>query len=68
MSKLNTINGGYKGGSSKVRSENVKKPFVDTKLKKINAQELSDQIIRWYDEGKITSGGIQTIITQLQKL
>ena len=50
MSKLNTINGGYKGGSSKVRSENVKKPFVDTKLKKINAQELSDQIIRWYDD------------------
>ena len=68
MSKLNSINGGYNGGSPKVRSENFKKPFIDPNFKKINAQELSDQIIRWYGDGRISLDGIQTIINQLQKL
>jgi|TARA_R110000803_G_scaffold209641_1_gene279694 hypothetical protein len=68
MSKLNTINGGYKGGSPRVRSENSKKPFADKTIKIINAQELSNNIIKWYDEGRITLEGIQTIIIQLQKV
>ena len=68
MSKLNTINGGYKGGSPRVRSENSKKPTADTTLKTINAQELSNSIIKWYGEGRMTSEDIQTIITQLQKI
>ena len=67
MSELNSINGGYKGGSPRVRSENSKKPFVDNRLKIINAQELSDQIIRWHSDGKITSEGLNLIVTQLQE-
>ena len=67
MSELNSINGGYKGGSPRVRSENSKKPFVDNRLKIINAQELSDKIIRWYSDGKITSEGLNLIVTQLQE-
>ncbi len=68
MSKINTINGGYSGGTPSIKSENSKKPFVDPNLKKINAQELSDQIIRWHSDGRISLDGIQTIINQLQKL
>ena len=68
MSELNSINGGYKGGSPRVRSENSKKSFVDNRLKIINAQELSDQITKWYSDGKITSEGLNLIITQLQEL
>ena len=68
MSKLNTINGGYKGGSPKVRSENSKKPFADTTLKTIDAQELSDNIINWYGSGRITIEGIQIIANQLQQV
>jgi hypothetical protein len=68
MSKLNTINDGYSGGSPRVRSENSKKSFVDNRLKILDPQELSDQIIRWYSDGKITSEGLNLIITQLQEL
>tara|TARA_R110000796_G_scaffold171433_1_gene288518 strand:+ start:427 stop:834 length:408 start_codon:yes stop_codon:yes gene_type:complete len=68
MSELNTINGGYKGGSPRVRSENAKKPFADTTLKTIDAQELSDNIINWYDSGRITIEGVQIIANQLQQI
>ena len=68
MNKLNTINDGYSGGSSRVRSENSKKSFVDNRLKILDPQELSDQITRWYSDGKITSEGLNLIITQLQEL
>jgi hypothetical protein len=68
MSELNTINGGYVGGSPKVKSTNYKKPFVDTKIRMIDPQELSDNITQWFESSKITKEGIQLIITELQKL
>jgi uncharacterized protein YlzI (FlbEa/FlbD family) len=68
MNKLNSINGGYKGGSPRVRSENSKKPFADTTLKIINAQELADSITQWYESGRIHIEGIQIITEQLQLL
>jgi hypothetical protein len=67
MSKLNTINGGYVGGSPKVRSENPVKSLVDVKVKLINVQELIDNITKWHDAGRITSEGIQDIASQLQQ-
>jgi hypothetical protein len=68
MSELNTINGGYVGGSPKVKSTNFKKPFVDLKIKEINPQELSDKITYWLDSGKITIEGVQIIADNLQGL
>ncbi len=68
MSELNSINGGYKGGSPKVRSENSKKPFIDTKIKLIDTQQLVDNIILWYESGRILPEGIQSVIDQLQQL
>ena len=65
MSELNSINGGYKGGSPRVRSENAKKPFVDNRIKILNAQELVDSIKKLYSEGRITQEGIQLISNQL---
>ena len=47
MSTLNAINGGYKGGSPRVRSENVKTPPKFTPQPKILVNELIAQIARW---------------------
>jgi len=68
MSKLNSINGGYSGGSPKVRSENSKKPFVDNRVKVLDAQELVNSIKKLYSDGRLTQEGLQLITTQLQKL
>jgi hypothetical protein len=68
MSNLKTLSGGYKGGSPRVRSENSKAAFVDTRLKVMNAQGLVDNIKAWYSEGRITTEGLQQITTQLQEL
>ena len=65
MSKLNSINGGYNGGSPRVRSENSKKPFIDTSIKMIDAQELVDSIKRLYSEGRLTQEDLQSISDQL---
>ena len=65
MSKLNSINGGYNGGSPRVRSENSKKSFVDNRIKILDAQELVDSIKRLYSEGRITQEGLQSISDQL---
>lgn len=68
MSHLKTLAGGYKENSPRVRSENTKKPFVDTSIKMIDAQDLANKIKGWYGESKLTSDDIQLIITELQKL
>jgi len=65
MSKLNSINGGYNGGSPIVRSENSKKSFVDNRIKILDAQELVDSIKKLYSEGRLTQEGIQLISDQL---
>lgn len=65
MSKLNSINGGYNGGSPRVRSENSKKPFVDNRIKVLDAQELVDNIKKLYSEGRLTQEGIELISNQL---
>jgi vacuolar-type H+-ATPase subunit I/STV1 len=68
MSKINTINGGYVGGSPKVQSTNHKKQFIDTKVKSIDAQDLADNITQWFNSDRITIEGIQIIANQLQQL
>ena len=65
MSKLNSINGGYNGGSPRVRSENSKKSFVDNRIKILDAQELVDSIKKLYSEGRLTQEGLQSISDQL---
>jgi hypothetical protein len=65
MSKLNSINGGYNGGSPRVRNENSKKPFVDNRIKVLDAQELVDNIKKLYSEGRLTQEGIELISNQL---
>ena len=44
MSKLNTLAGGYKGGSPRVRSENSKKPYVGDAPKLVNVEKLVNDI------------------------
>jgi len=68
MSHLKTLAGGYKENSPRVRSEHKKKPFVDTSIKMINAQELANNIKLWASEGRLSSEDIQLIISELQKL
>jgi hypothetical protein len=68
MSKLNTLAGGYKGGSPRVRSENSKKPYVGDAPKLVNVEKLVNDIKILYADGKITTEGIDKIILELQKL
>jgi len=68
MIHLKTLAGGYKENSPRVRSEHSKKPFVDTSIKMINAQELANNIKLWASEGRLSSEDIQLIISELQKL
>jgi len=68
MSTLNTLAGGYKGGSPRVRSENVKDFAPQQPLQKILIKDLVEQVKTWKVDGKLTSEEIQTIITELQKI
>jgi len=68
MSPLNTLSGGYKGGSPRVRSENSKKPYSGEAPKEIDSKELANQIKSWYVSGKITREGMDYIINELNKL
>ena len=53
---LNTIAGGYKGGSPKVRSENTRPPFVDNNIK------------TWHADQNLSTDDINYIINQLQTI
>ena len=68
MSPLNTLAGGYKGGSPKVRSENSKPVFVDNKPKVINSGELTNQIKKWHADGNLNTEDVNYIISQLQTI
>jgi|TARA_B100001778_G_C18176713_1_gene445063 hypothetical protein len=68
MSPLNTLAGGYKGGSPRVRSENSKKDFSGQPPTPINVNEFVNQIKMWVDSGKLSQEDIQTLINELNKL
>ena len=68
MSKLNSINGAYKGGSPRVRSNNTPKPFVGDLPKQVDADQLANQIKQLYSGGNLSKEGVQVIIKELNKL
>ena len=65
---LNTIAGGYKGGSPRVRSENTKPPFVDNNIKKVDRVKLEEQIKTWHADGNLSTDDVNYIINQLQTI
>ena len=67
MSPLNTLAGGYKGGSSRVRSSNNRAPVIDTKVK-VNYKDLSEKIKIWHADGVLSTKEINYIISQLQSI
>ena len=68
MSKINTLASGYKGGSPRVRSENSKPAFVDSKPKIISSGELTNQIKKWHADGNLSTKDVNYIILQLQTI
>lgn len=68
MSDLNTLSGGYKGGSPRVRSENSLKPYSGTSPKEIDANDLAARIKQWYTDGNLTKEGAQIILNELNKI
>jgi len=67
MSPLNTLAGGYKGGSPRVRSSNNRAPVVDTKPK-VDYKGLTDKIKACHADGVLTTEGVNYIISQLQTI
>ena len=68
MSDLNTLSGGYKGGSPGVRSENSLKPYSGVSPKEIDANDLAARIKQWYTDGNLTKEGAQIILNELNKI
>jgi hypothetical protein len=68
MSKLNTLAGGYKGGSPRVRSNNPQKPYPGETPKEIDANELANKIKMWYVDGNLTKEGAQIVLDELNKI
>ena len=68
MSKLNTLAGGYKGGSPRVRSNNPLKPYSGDTPKEIDANELANKIKMWYVDGNLTKEGAQIVLDELNKI
>ena len=67
MSPLNTLAGGYKGGSPRVRSSNNRAPVIDTKPK-VDYKGLTDKIKAWHADGVLTNEDVNYIISQLQTI
>jgi hypothetical protein len=67
MSSLNTLAGGYKGGSPRVRSENSKKVTISPPTP-IDVNQFVNQIKMWVDSGKLSKEDIQILITELNKI
>tara|TARA_R100001377_G_scaffold65023_1_gene40460 strand:+ start:257 stop:637 length:381 start_codon:yes stop_codon:yes gene_type:complete len=67
VNKINTLAGGYKGGSPRVRSEN-KFAFKDSPIKKIESGQLTNKIKKWHADGNLTADDIKYLITQLQTI
>ena len=68
MSKLNTLSGGYKGGSPRVRSSNSIKPTPKNTPEVINADELANTLKMWYTNGNLTKEGVQIILNELNRI
>ncbi len=68
MSKLNTLSGGYKGGSPRTRSNNPPKPFSGDIPKQVDANQLANQLKQWHSGGNLSNEGVQIIIQALNKL
>ena len=67
MSPLNTLAGGYKGGSPRVRSSNNRAPVIDTKPK-IDYKSLTNKIKAWHADGVLSTDDVNYIISQLQTI
>ena len=67
MSPLNTLAGGYKGGSPRVRSSNNRAPVIDTKIK-VDYKGLTEKIKVWHTDGVLNTEEVNYIISQLQTI
>ena len=67
MSPLNTLAGGYKGGSPRVRSSNNRAPVIDTKPK-IDYKSLTNKIKAWHADGVLSNEEVNYVINQLQTI
>ena len=66
MSPINTLAGGYKGGSPRVRSENSKKH--GDAPKQIDVDDLVNRIQMWYADGNLTSENMQLLKDEINKI
>tara|TARA_B100000497_G_C7461946_1_gene285414 strand:- start:77 stop:280 length:204 start_codon:yes stop_codon:yes gene_type:complete len=67
MNELNSINGGYKGGSPRVRSTNTK-TVTPPPPPTINVDGMVESIKEWHADGKLSKSDIQQLISELNKI
>ena len=67
MSELNSINGGYKGGSPRVRSENSRN-LTPQPPQPINVIDMINKIKEWYIGGRLSTSDIQQLVSELNKI
>tara|TARA_R110000803_G_scaffold207750_1_gene275872 strand:- start:1826 stop:2038 length:213 start_codon:yes stop_codon:yes gene_type:complete len=68
MSKVNSINGGYNGGSPRIKSDNPFKPYDGASPKQLNPDHVIDSLKTLYSSGNITKDGLKFIISKLNEL
>jgi len=68
MSIFKTLSKGYKGDPSQPKVKSNKKLKSKPPNKVIDSREISNQIKKWYSEGRITSEGLHHITLDLQNL
>jgi hypothetical protein len=67
MSELNSINGGYKGGSPRVRSTNTRNVTPPQPIP-IDINSIIEFIKQWHADGKLSNSDIQQIISELNQI
>jgi|TARA_R110000782_G_scaffold240645_1_gene327072 hypothetical protein len=68
MSKVNSINGGYSGGSPRIKSDNPIKPYDGASPKQLNPNNVIDSLKTLYSNGNLSKDSLILIISELNKL
>ena len=68
MSKLGSINGGYEGGSPRIKSDNPLVPYNGAVPKQVPPSDIIDRLKTLHSSGNLSDEDIRIIIDNLKQL